>query len=102
MGSNANEKKYQVDPSRNTSMTCRAAFSGGVDWSAILLDLWEAPGWLMSKLDHSRHPENTPLNSGCARGGFGAHSSGHAAAAAPKGNKFPPLHASLKSEKQFD
>ena len=34
----------------NTSLTCRAAFSDGVDWSAILIDLWEAPGWLMSEL----------------------------------------------------
>src|SRR5229473_6632006 len=33
-----------------TSITCRAAFSDGVDWSAILIDLWEAPGWLMSEL----------------------------------------------------
>jgi hypothetical protein len=74
MGSNANEKKYQVDPSHNTSITCRAAFSDAVDWSAILLDLWKTPGWLMSELDHSRHSENTPMNSRYARGGFGAHS----------------------------
>jgi hypothetical protein len=34
----------------DTSITCRAAFSDGVDWSAILIALWEAPGWLMSEL----------------------------------------------------
>jgi hypothetical protein len=32
-----------------TSITCRAAFSDVVDWSAILIDLWEAPGSLMSE-----------------------------------------------------
>jgi hypothetical protein len=36
----------------NTSITCRAAFPNVVDWSAILIDLWEAPGWLMSELGH--------------------------------------------------
>ena len=39
----------------NTSLTCRAAFSDGVDWSAILIDLWEAPGWLMSELGRYLH-----------------------------------------------
>ena len=29
-------------------------FLGLVDWSAILIDLWEASGWLMVELGHSR------------------------------------------------
>jgi hypothetical protein len=29
-----------------TSMIGRAAFSDAVDMSAMLIDLWEAPGWL--------------------------------------------------------
>src|SRR5260221_6780193 len=51
VGSNANEKKLSGCPfALNTRITCRAAFSDGVDWSAILIYLWEAPGWLMSEL----------------------------------------------------
>jgi hypothetical protein len=34
-----------------TTITCHAAFSDVVDCSAILIDLSEAPGWLMSELD---------------------------------------------------
>jgi len=44
-------KNIRSAPSQsNTSITCRAVFSDGVDRSAILIDLWEAPGWLMSEL----------------------------------------------------
>jgi hypothetical protein len=43
MGSNANEKKYHKH-------NMPRGFSDAVDWSAILIDLWEAPGWLMSEL----------------------------------------------------
>jgi hypothetical protein len=47
MGSNANEKKH-----RKHNMP--RDFPDVVDWSAIPIDLWEAPGWLMSELGHSR------------------------------------------------
>ena len=33
-----------------TSTTCRTAFSDVVDWSAMLIDLCETPGWLMSEV----------------------------------------------------
>jgi hypothetical protein len=46
MGSNANEKKYHKhNMPRDLDV---------VDWSAILIDLWEALGWLMSELGRSR------------------------------------------------
>ena len=34
----------------STSTTCRTAFPDVVDWSAMLIDLCETPGWLMSEV----------------------------------------------------
>jgi len=60
MGSNANEKNI-------TSITYRAAFSDAVDWSALLIDFWEAPGWLISEVGQSRRFDGLPMISGFPR-----------------------------------
>ena len=60
MGSNANEKKY-----RKHNMP--RGFSDVVDWSALLIDLWEAPVWLMSEVGQSRRFDGLPMNSGFPR-----------------------------------
>jgi hypothetical protein len=40
------------------SITSRVAFSGAVDGSALLIDLWRHPGWLMSGLGPKREVTN--------------------------------------------
>ena len=52
-----------------SSITCRATFSDVIDWSAILIDLWEAPGWLMSVVVKSAVLSvGRSLNSGHSQG----------------------------------
>jgi hypothetical protein len=48
MGSNANEKNIQSPLRTQHQHNMPRSFLRRVDWSAILIDLWEAPGWLMS------------------------------------------------------
>ncbi len=48
VGSNANEKNVRLPLRTQHQHHKPGAFLDGVDWSAILIDLWEAPGWLKS------------------------------------------------------